>query len=272
MNIRLGDKIKSLRKQKNISQDVLANYLGVTFQAVSKWENETAMPDVTLIPAIAFFFGVSTDELFDFNLMEIEKKVDEIVTEANRFYYSDPIKCEKLLREGLKKYPGNDTLLNNLVNVIPIPERSNEVIDICKALIESTKFDDVKYDAMRIMAEAYKSIGEYTLVKSTIERIPEIYFTKLEVAAKLLDGDDMYESAIKQKGISAEILIDMLIELSDYYFEKDEPEKSKTQLCIAKNVIEAFKDDFPTDFSKQLYEAFSGKLAIINSKLIELSC
>ena len=35
----LGNKIKSLRKQKNISQEVLANYLGVSFQAVSKWEN-----------------------------------------------------------------------------------------------------------------------------------------------------------------------------------------------------------------------------------------
>ena len=37
--IRLGEKIKSLRKQKNISQEVFANYLGVSFQAVSKWEN-----------------------------------------------------------------------------------------------------------------------------------------------------------------------------------------------------------------------------------------
>ena len=54
--IKLGEKIKSLRKQKNISQEVLANYLGVSFQAVSKWETEAALPDVTLIPAIAAFF------------------------------------------------------------------------------------------------------------------------------------------------------------------------------------------------------------------------
>ena len=71
--IRLGEKIKSLRKQKNISQEVFANYLGVSFQAVSKWENGYTMPDVTMIPAIASFFGVSTDELFDFNLFEMER-------------------------------------------------------------------------------------------------------------------------------------------------------------------------------------------------------
>ena len=76
--IKLGEKIKSLRKQKNISQEVFAGYLGVSFQAVSKWENGNTMPDVTMIPAIASFFGVSTDELFDFNLIEMEKQVEAI--------------------------------------------------------------------------------------------------------------------------------------------------------------------------------------------------
>ena len=68
MQIRLGEKIRTLRKQKGLSQDVLASALGVSFQAVSKWEKADSMPDVTLIPAIASFFGVSTDELFDFEL------------------------------------------------------------------------------------------------------------------------------------------------------------------------------------------------------------
>ena len=77
--IKLGEKIKSLRKQKNISQEVLANYLGVSFQAVSKWENDSTMPDVTMIPALASFFGVSTDELFDFNLFEMEKQVEDTI-------------------------------------------------------------------------------------------------------------------------------------------------------------------------------------------------
>ena len=70
MDNTLGNKIKQLRKQKNISQEVLAQYLGVSFQAVSKWETGTTMPDVLLIPSIASFFGVTIDELFDFNLWE----------------------------------------------------------------------------------------------------------------------------------------------------------------------------------------------------------
>ena len=116
--IKLGEKIKSLRKQKNISQEVLAGYLGVSFQAVSKWENGSTMPDVIMIPAIASFFGVSTDELFDFNLYEIEKKVDDIVTEHGKYWDTDKAKAEQILREGLKNYPGNDVLLDCLMCVL----------------------------------------------------------------------------------------------------------------------------------------------------------
>ena len=67
MELNIGNKIKNLRRQKNISQEVLAQYLGISFQAVSKWESGMTMPDITLIPALASFFGISTDELFDYN-------------------------------------------------------------------------------------------------------------------------------------------------------------------------------------------------------------
>ena len=93
--IKLGEKIKSLRKQKNISQEVFANYLGVSFQAVSKWENGNTLPDVTLIPAIASFFGVSTDELFDFNVYETEKNIRAIVDEHSKYWYNDTEKAEQ---------------------------------------------------------------------------------------------------------------------------------------------------------------------------------
>lgn len=159
--IRLGEKIKSLRKQKNISQEVFANYLGVSFQAVSKWENGNTMPDVTMIPAIASFFGVSTDELFDFNLYEIEKNVEAIVDEHSKYWDEDKEKAEQIIRDGLKQYPGNDVLLNCLIGVISELGKNDEVITIGKALVESTKYDDVRFDAYRIMADEYSAPVEH---------------------------------------------------------------------------------------------------------------
>ena len=61
--MKLGEKIKTLRKQKNISQEVLAQYLGVTFQAVSKWENGTSEPSTSNLIALARLYGISVETL-----------------------------------------------------------------------------------------------------------------------------------------------------------------------------------------------------------------
>ncbi len=118
MNIHLSEKIRALRKNKNISQEVLANYLGVSFQAVSKWEKGETLPDVTLIPAIACFFEVSTDELFDFNRLETEQKVLKRCGEIAAYRNERPEEAEKAYRDLLKQYPGNDIVMANPLYVL----------------------------------------------------------------------------------------------------------------------------------------------------------
>ena len=255
--IKLGEKIKTLRKQKNISQEVFAKYLGVSFQAVSKWENGLTMPDVTLIPAIASFFGVSTDELFDFNLFETEKQVDSICHKSWKYRDTDPAKAERILREGLQRYPGNDIILNNLLYTLDCKTRADEVIALCKTLIASTKDDSVKYDACRILATCYKENGQNDLVAPTLELIPEIYFSKLELMASLLDGEVSYEAAQKHKNICAEDLVDMLLIAGKRLEEMGEHDKAASQFRIAQKVMDAFKDDFLEKrwFDTTIYES-----------------
>ena len=271
MELAIGTKIRNLRRQKNISQEVLAQYLGVSFQAVSKWESGATMPDITLIPAIASFFEVSIDELFDYNYYEINRKVQEIVAKSYPYRGIDDAKCEEILREGLKKYPGNEILLNCLIYSIPVPERSNEVITLCKSLIEGTKDDEVKYDAWRILAKTYKAMGEYGLARDAIEQIPEIYFTKLELAATLLEGEEKFLAAEKQKTLSAHSLVDMLKCLADYYQEEGEYEKAKIQLHIARKVIDAFREDFLTKWMcRTIYQDRKEDLDEIEQQLHKL--
>ena len=68
MNI--GNNIKLLRQQKNLTQDQVAAKLGVSYQAVSKWENDANTPDIALLPAIAELFGVTIDALFSDSIMD----------------------------------------------------------------------------------------------------------------------------------------------------------------------------------------------------------
>ena len=67
MQENIGAKIAELRREHNMKQDELAEMLGVTPQAVSKWENGASMPDISLLPKIAQIFGVTIDDLFGVN-------------------------------------------------------------------------------------------------------------------------------------------------------------------------------------------------------------
>ena len=59
----IGKRISEYRKKKNLKQDELAEMLGVSAQAVSKWENDLSCPDISLLPELSRILGVSIDEL-----------------------------------------------------------------------------------------------------------------------------------------------------------------------------------------------------------------
>ena len=211
MAMKIGEKIKALRKAKNISQESLAKVLGVTFQAVSKWETNTTTPDVSMIPSIASFFGVSIDELFDYNILENEKKIDSICREAARYRLDDPIRAEEILRDGLKQFPSNETMLTVLVYVLwNIPGRNSDLIDTCKQLVECATIEGVRCDVLRILAEAYHRLGEYDQIDPVLAQIPEFYFTKMECVARLTDGKSSLDAAHFQMNLSGKSMIEML--------------------------------------------------------------
>lgn len=221
MNI--GNKIKELRRKRGVTQEQLANAVGISFQAVSKWENNIALPDITLMPLLANFFAVSMDELFDFNLEEMEKEIEKIVDEAYKYRESNPEKSKSILEESLKKYPENDILLNNLLYVTP---DADETIEIASKLIGKTTDNEVKYDALRFLAYAYKKKGNLKSAEAAIEQIPEIYFTKLTEMAYLLEGKPKFNAAEKQKWISFENLLQMMWKLAECYETEGKTQKA----------------------------------------------
>lgn len=74
----IGKQIATLRKARSIKQEVLANYVGVSVQAVSKWENG-GIPDTELLPKIADFFSVSIDSLFARNITDYKDMQNALI-------------------------------------------------------------------------------------------------------------------------------------------------------------------------------------------------
>ena len=80
----LGKRIAALRRDKGLKQDELAQQLGVTPQAVSKWENDQTCPDITLLPKLAQILGVSVDELLSGKSQEEEPPVKVLPVEQRK--------------------------------------------------------------------------------------------------------------------------------------------------------------------------------------------
>ena len=82
LNKTLGEMISSLRKEKNMTQNDLAEKMNVTYKAVSKWERNLSCPDVNSIPKLAEVLGVSVEELLNAQTKQENSKVDDIVNIA----------------------------------------------------------------------------------------------------------------------------------------------------------------------------------------------
>ena len=70
----IGKTIQCLRKAKGVTQEKMAQQIGVTFQAISKWENDYTLPDIMMLPSIADYFGVSIDDLFQYKWKAMTSK------------------------------------------------------------------------------------------------------------------------------------------------------------------------------------------------------
>lgn len=97
MTLTIGEKIGILRKERHITQTQLAEYLVLTPQTVSRWEVGNGAPEITLLPKIAAFFGVSIDELFEMDSMErAENLVVKYSVLREDRYFQEAMECVNL--------------------------------------------------------------------------------------------------------------------------------------------------------------------------------
>ena len=103
----IGKKIRNLRLEKEVKQEELAEYLGVSIQAVSKWETEASVPDIALLPGIAVFFGVTIDELFQLSDEAEFERIENMFWHERRIAPETFDHCVRFLEGVLKSDPKN---------------------------------------------------------------------------------------------------------------------------------------------------------------------
>ena len=114
--IAIGSNIKKYRKKRKITQEQFAEVLGVSDQAVSRWENGTTYPDIELLPTIALYFGVTLDELMGMEALKDESDIEDIMNRRKEFRSrGEVVKSYEMLRKAVKRYPNNYKLILALV-------------------------------------------------------------------------------------------------------------------------------------------------------------
>ncbi|KNF07201.1 methyltransferase, type 12 [Gottschalkia purinilytica] len=171
--LKISDMIQKLRKSKKLTQSQLANYVGVSVTAVSKWENDLSYPDITLLPILAAIFEVSIDKLFSYNLSsngaDIIKKIKKNFEEEAKEYDN---RISKLI-------PCYEQMIHSMVSVIPFDQNDSiKVIDLGAGTgnvskVIKDKFKNAKItclDISRNMTEMAKlKLYGYSGVKYEIE-------------------------------------------------------------------------------------------------------
>ena len=129
MQISLGQKIRELRRRDGRTQEALAEALGVTSQAVSRWEANGGYPDMEILPAIANYFHVSIDELFGYS-SDREQRINEVITKAEKMLAKKGLmfsvgsipsvvtECVEMLKAACEEFPNEPKLFLYLAQAL----------------------------------------------------------------------------------------------------------------------------------------------------------
>ena len=202
MNVKIGKHIKELRNRDGVTQDALAEALGVTGQAISKWENESGYPDIEYITPIANFFNVTIDQLFGHDRSESENMINEYCEKLDELHrnWADVNTRIDLARQALAEFPAEEKLLVRLATAlwekwsddasdecflfvdgktvynfdkVRATEGWEEPAQIMEKLLATSIDDKIRSECRDILIRLYGNIGEKEKVYKLSEYCPD---------------------------------------------------------------------------------------------------
>ena len=154
-NMSIGTTIKKLRRERDITQEQLAEYLGISSQAVSLWETEKTAPDISQLPLLAHIFDVSTDEILGVDIQKNEEKIQAICDEAQVFYGKGEFKkSAEILKNGLRQFPRSYAIMKELTFSL---RNNQEKIELCHKILAECTDSEIRDSAMQNLIYAYNN-------------------------------------------------------------------------------------------------------------------
>ena len=280
-----GTKIKTLRARDGITQEKLASALGVTAQAVSKWESENGYPDLEFLTPIANFFNITLDELFSHDLAEKQRKIDEYCAEYDRLFrnWSTPEECVELMRRALAEYPANEKFLFRLATALWYKwdnevrscdgigkwidgkyKRDQSIVksikgweeprQIMEELLSNSTDDSIRYESTQLLIFLYSNIGEKDRAIELAEHYPDSMNSFLSTAFELNYEDDSLMYGQRQIIWG---LYDLTLQLPRCVQDREMKKKAIEKLIDLHDLVFSGKYEFYNSSLFRLYEEYT---------------
>ena len=205
MKLNIGETIKKLRKERDITQEEFAEVLGVSCQSVSRWENNSCYPDIELIPTIAAFFDISTDKLMGVDEVAEKKAVDRYLKDFQAAISVGNIdECIRIARAGVAEFPNNYALLNKLMYALFVATSDDadivdwkenkqkydaEIVALGERIMKYCPDTNIKYEATDRLAFHHCEMGRKQQGRAIYETFPPMAYCK-EWSLKWALSDD----------------------------------------------------------------------------------
>lgn len=196
MEINLKDTLRALRQKKNVTQEALANHLGITQQSVGKWERGEGFPDITLLPRIALYFDVTVDDLLDIGKARIEEKIQAYMDEGRHLLRENANEENLALWEkAYDEFPNDCRVMNCLMLAIAFTvhhprskEDAKRIISLGERILQESTNTVFRENAIILLCNVYNDIGDEENALRYANMGGSLRATREFMRAKILKG------------------------------------------------------------------------------------
>ena len=171
----LPENLKKYRILKNLTQEDVAGYLGITSQSVSKWERGETYPDITFLPALANIFETSVDLLIGMDTIRAEETRLNIHKKAIEYQRNGEYDlAEKTYRDALLIYPNKPGMILGLASTLALKGNTNEAIELMEQGLPISINDRQKSMIKATLCFLYLKVGRMDKANQLASELPHI--------------------------------------------------------------------------------------------------
>lgn len=254
MTICLSENLKRLRQEKGVTQENLADYLGVSFQSISNWERSESYPDITLLPMIALYFGVTVDELLGMNKAKAQKKIQEYLEFYETMRYKDTHLTYEKFCDAVNELPSDFRIAVRYMELLmcektdidlaDYEKTSHELMAIYENIQNRCTDDSIRMWAKRLICQHLHTKSHYTgneayqdLAEAILSEMPDFINTRDYLSTMLISDKDKHNDACSS---AIEMLIFLLEHSVDHYCLYDDSFSAEYKIEAIKKMLQIY--------------------------------